>query len=263
MNKMIFGKYIPGNSFIHELNPACKILISFILILITLVSHGFFQYGFLLIMLLILIKVSKISIKFFISGIRPLLWIIILTVFIQLFFSSNGKVILSFGFINITDASLLSSGMIFLRFLIIIMASTLLTLTTNPIEISDGISTILSPLKKIKFPVETVSMMISISLRFVPTLADETTNILEAQKSRGIDFDSGKVSKRIKNIISLIIPLFVSALRHAEGLANAMEARGYSTESKRSHYLSYQWNLKESISLIFILLIGIFIWLIN
>ncbi|MCF6514795.1 cobalt ABC transporter ATP-binding protein [Lactobacillus sp. S2-2] len=261
MDKILFGKYVPGKSFIHELNPACKIIISFILILTTLMTHNFIQYAFLLGLLFVLIKISKISIKFFLSGVKPLLWIIILTVMIQLFFSSKGQVIFSFSFIKITDYSLFNSGLIFLRFLIIIIASTLLTLTTNPIEISDGISTILSPLKKVHFPVETVSMMISISLRFVPTLSEETKTILEAQKSRGIDFDTGKLSKRIKNIISLIIPLFVSALRHAEGLANAMEARGYSTEIKRSHYLEYKWNLKETISLIFIILIGIIIWL--
>ncbi|MFT8767634.1 MAG: energy-coupling factor transporter transmembrane component T, partial [Lentilactobacillus hilgardii] len=199
---------------------------------------------------------SGISIMYFLKGIRPLIWLIIFTVLLQILFSSGGRVLWHFGPFSVTNESLINGGFIFMRFLLIIMISTVLTLTTTPLAIADGVQTILKPLKKVKFPVDTLALMLSIALRFVPTLMDEMETIMNAQRARGVDFGSGSLKHRVKAAVPLLVPLFTGAINHAENLSTAMEARGFSDSEHRTKYRQYRWQVKDTISWLVFLAIG-------
>ncbi|MFT8616806.1 MAG: energy-coupling factor transporter transmembrane component T, partial [Lentilactobacillus hilgardii] len=190
------------------------------------------------------------------KGIRPLIWLIIFTVLLQILFSSGGRVLWHFGPFSVTNESLINGGFIFMRFLLIIMISTVLTLTTTPLAIADGVQTILKPLKKVKFPVDTLALMLSIALRFVPTLMDEMETIMNAQRARGVDFGSGSLKHRVKAAVPLLVPLFTGAINHAENLSTAMEARGFSDSEHRTKYRQYRWQVKDTISWLVFLAIG-------
>ncbi|MFT9272774.1 MAG: energy-coupling factor transporter transmembrane component T, partial [Lentilactobacillus hilgardii] len=208
------------------------------------------------ILILIVILLSGISIMYFLKGIRPLIWLIIFTVLLQILFSSGGRVLWHFGPFSVTNESLINGGFIFMRFLLIIMISTVLTLTTTPLAIADGVQTILKPLKKVKFPVDTLALMLSIALRFVPTLMDEMETIMNAQRARGVDFGSGSLKHRVKAAVPLLVPLFTGAINHAENLSTAMEARGFSDSEHRTKYRQYRWQVKDTISWLVFLAIG-------
>lgn len=194
------------------------------------------------------ILLSGVSLGFFIKGIRPLLWLMVFTVIIQILFGAGGHVYWSWGWISITQQGVISAVYILLRFLAIIMMSTLLTLTTQPLQIADGVEELLKPLKKIHFPVETLALMLSLALRFVPTLMDEATKIMDAQRARGVDFGSGGVKQQVKTVVPLLIPLFVSAFNRASDIAIAMEARGYKDGLNRTKYRELRWRKQDSIS---------------
>ncbi|MFT9128771.1 energy-coupling factor transporter transmembrane component T family protein, partial [Lentilactobacillus hilgardii] len=181
---------------------------------------------------------------------------IIFTVLLQILFSSGGRVLWHFGPFSVTNESLINGGFIFMRFLLIIMISTVLTLTTTPLAIADGVQTILKPLKKVKFPVDTLALMLSIALRFVPTLMDEMETIMNAQRARGVDFGSGSLKHRVKAAVPLLVPLFTGAINHAENLSTAMEARGFSDSEHRTKYRQYRWQVKDTISWLVFLAIG-------
>lgn len=193
------------------------------------------------------ILLSGVSLGFFIKGIRPLLWLMVFTVIIQILFGAGGHVYWSWGWISITQQGVISAVYILLRFLAIIMMSTLLTLTTQPLQIADGVEELLKPLKKIHFPVETLALMLSLALRFVPTLMDEATKIMDAQRARGVDFGSGGVKQQVKTVVPLLIPLFVSAFNRASDIAIAMEARGYKDGLNRTKYRELRWRKQDSI----------------
>ncbi|WP_220728653.1 energy-coupling factor transporter transmembrane component T family protein [Apilactobacillus xinyiensis] len=259
MENFIFGRYMPGNSLVHNLNPAMKILISFYFIVIVFFANNYLTYALLFFLCFISLYLSKIPFGFFLKGIRPLILLIIITVLLQLFFSAGGHIYFSFWIFKITSLGLISAAYIFMRFMLIITISTLLTLTTSPLAISYGIEKILSPLKKIHCPVDTIALMISIALRFVPTLTDEATSIMNAQRSRGVDFGNGNLIKRIKSLIPLLVPLFVSAFNHADELSVAMEARGYSPEMKRTKFKSYLIGMNDYISMMLFFVISLMI----
>ena len=192
------------------------------------------------------IMLSKINMRFFIRGVKPLIWLILFTVLLQIFFTRGGTVYFSWGIIAVTQAGLMNGIFIFCRFVLIIFMSTLLTLTTAPLALSDAIEYLLRPLKVVKFPAHEVSLMLSIALRFVPTLMDETEKIMNAQRARGIDFGEGNLAQKMKAIVPLLIPLFVSSFNRAEDLAIAMEARGYQGGDGRTEYRKLHWGLKDS-----------------
>ncbi|EEI19205.1 energy-coupling factor transporter transmembrane component T family protein [Lentilactobacillus hilgardii] len=256
MSNFIFGRYLPGHSWIHQMSPQSKLLLSFYFVIIIFFANNLISYGILSILILIVILLSGISIMYFLKGIRPLIWLIIFTVLLQILFSSGGRVLWHFGPFSVTNESLINGGFIFMRFLLIIMISTVLTLTTTPLAIADGVQTILKPLKKVKFPVDTLALMLSIALRFVPTLMDEMETIMNAQRARGVDFGSGSLKHRVKAAVPLLVPLFTGAINHAENLSTAMEARGFSDSEHRTKYRQYRWQVKDTISWLFFLAIG-------
>lgn len=246
MNKLIFGRYMPGDSFIHRLDPRAKLLASFYFIGIIFLANNWQTYLLLAVFTLFAVSLSKVDMKFFIRGIRPLIWLILFTVALQVLFTSGGEVYWHWGIFNITQYGVLNGIFIFCRFVLIIFMSTLLTLTTPPLELSDAIEYLLRPLKVVRFPVHEISLMLSIALRFVPTLMDETEKIMNAQRARGVDFGEGNLVQKMKAIIPLLIPLFVSSFNRAEDLATAMEARGYRGGEGRSKYRVLHWHNQDT-----------------
>jgi ABC-type cobalt transport system, permease component CbiQ and related transporters len=246
MNKLILGRYIPGDSIIHKLDPRTKLVASFYFIGIIFLANNWQSYLFLGIFTLIGIYLSKIKLGFFIRGVRPLIWLILFTVALQIFFTNGGDVYWQWGIFRLTEYGLQNGFFIFCRFVLIIFMSTLLTLTTAPLELSDAIEYLLRPLKVIKFPVHEISLMLSIALRFVPTLMDETEKIMNAQRARGVDFGEGNLIQKMKAIIPLLIPLFVSSFNRADDLATAMEARGYQGGEGRSKYRILHWQMRDT-----------------
>lgn len=250
MNKLIFGRYIPGDSFIHTMDPRAKLIASFYFIGIIFLANNWQTYAVLAVFTLFAIFLSKVNIRFFIRGIKPLIWLILFTVALQMLFTQGGEVYFDWGIFSITEYGVINGLFIFCRFVLIIFMSTLLTLTTPPLDLSDAIEYLLRPLKVVRFPVHEVSLMLSIALRFVPTLMDETEKIMNAQRARGVDFGEGNLIQKMKAVVPLLIPLFVSSFNRAEDLATAMEARGYQGGEGRTKYRVLHWHIKDTEAMI-------------
>ena len=226
LKDITIGQYYPTSSIIHKLDARVKLVATFIFMVSLFIINKFWPYLIVVGCLLSVIKLSKIPGKFIVKGLKPLKWIIIFTFIINIFFIP-GDPIWSFGFINITEQGISQAIFMGLRLIFLVVGTSLLTLTTSPIELTDGIERLLKPLRKIGFPVHELAMMMTIALRFIPTLLDETDKIMKAQMSRGADFESKNIINRAKNLVPLLIPLFISAFRRADELAMAMEARCY------------------------------------
>lgn len=264
IDKLILGRYMPGNSVIHRMDPRAKLLTSFYFIGIIFLCNNFLSYGLMFGFTLGVVFLSKINLRFLIKGVRPLIWLILFTVILQLLFTQGGEVYWQWGFISITEFGVLNSMLIFCRFVLIIFMSTLLTLTTPPLSLSDAIEYLLKPLTVVRFPAHEVSLMLSIALRFVPTLMDETEKIMNAQRARGVDFGSGNLMDKMRAIVPLLIPLFVSSFNRAEELATAMEARGYQGGDGRTKYRQLKWHGRDSLAILTyaVLTVGL-LWLRN
>ncbi|CEJ72187.1 energy-coupling factor transporter transmembrane component T family protein [Paraclostridium sordellii] len=226
LKDITIGQYYPTSSIIHKLDARVKLVATFIFMVSLFIINKFWPYLIVVGCLLSVIKLSKIPRKFIVKGLKPLKWIIIFTFIINIFFIP-GDPIWSFGFIKITEQGISQAIFMGLRLIFLVVGTSLLTLTTSPIELTDGIERLLKPLRKIGFPVHELAMMMTIALRFIPTLLDETDKIMKAQMSRGADFESKNIINRAKNLVPLLIPLFISAFRRADELAMAMEARCY------------------------------------
>ncbi|WP_288529856.1 energy-coupling factor transporter transmembrane protein EcfT [uncultured Secundilactobacillus sp.] len=260
MNNFMFGRYIPGNSWVHRLDPRAKLLLCFIYIGVVFFANNFWTYLLLTVVLLGSIILAGVPARIFIRGLRPLFWLLLFTVVIQIFFGAGGHVYWQWGVFSITHDGLVSAGLILMRFVLIILISTLLTFTTQPLAIADGIESLLNPLRKVHFPVATLALMLSLSLRFVPTLMDEATKIMNAQRSRGVDFGSGGLRQQIKTIVPILIPLFVNAFQRAVDISIAMEARGYRDGENRTKYRQLKWRSADTISLVgFVIMAGLVI----
>jgi energy-coupling factor transport system permease protein len=245
MEKMIFGRFIPGDSVIHRLDPRTKLLFVFGFIGIVFLANNALTYGLLTAFVLMLIMLSKMNIKFLLNGLKPVIILIIFTFFLQLFFNKEGEAIYSIGNFHIYEEGLRMAIFISVRFFLLVFVTTLLTLTTTPITLTDGLESLMQPFKKINFPVHELALMMSISLRFIPTLMDETDKIMKAQMARGVEFSSGPIKDRLKAIVPLLIPLFVSSFKRAEELATAMEARGYRGGEGRTKYRLLKWERRD------------------
>lgn len=236
LDKLLLGRYLQGDSLIHRLDPRTKFLATFLFIIIVFLANNWLTYFILAIFTMIALLASKIPMSFFWNGVKPLLWVILFTVVLQMVFTTGGDVYVEWTFIKITSYGVINAIFIFLRFMFIIFISTLMTLTTPPLQIADAMESIMKPLGKIGVPVHEIALMLSIALRFVPTLMDEAQKIMNAQRARGVDFGEGNLFEQMKAIIPILIPLFVSSFNRAEDLATAMEARGYQGGTGRSKY---------------------------
>ncbi|AWI10878.1 MULTISPECIES: energy-coupling factor transporter transmembrane component T family protein [Bacillaceae] len=263
MEKMIFGRYIPVDSPLHKMDPRAKLLTIIIFIAVVFLADNTLTYGLLAIFTLAAIWLSNIPIKFLFNGLKFLFWIILFTFFLHIFFTKEGDLLYKFGFIEIYQGGLRQGIFISLRFFFLLLVTSLLTLTTTPIEITDGIESLLKPLKKVGFPVHELSLMISIALRFIPTLMDETDKIMKAQMARGVDFSEGTIKQRAKAVVPLLIPLFINAFKRAEELATAMEARGYRGGEGRTKYRLLKWGMIDNIAILTLFILTILLLLLR
>ena len=227
LKDITIGQFYPSKSVIHRLDARTKLLATLLLMVAIFTINQFWPYSVLFLFLLFITKLSTIPVSYIMKGLKPLRWIILFTFVINIFFVQGDHILWQFGFLKISDKGLHTAIFMAIRLTLLVVATSLLTLTTSPIELTDGIENACGPLKKIGFPAHELAMMMTIALRFIPTLLDETYKIMKAQMSRGADFESSNIINRAKNMVPLLIPLFVSAFRRADELAMAMEARCY------------------------------------
>ena len=227
LKDITLGQYFPGNTVVHRLDPRTKLILMMIYITALFLAKGLLAYTFLFVVLVVWLAVSKIGPKAVLRGLRPIFIIMAFTVILNIFFVRGETVLFQWGFIIITQEGVMTAIFMAWRLVMLIISTFLLTYTTSPITVTDGMERMLNPLKKIKLPVHEFSMMMSIALRFIPTLIEETDKIMSAQKSRGADFESGGLIKRARALLPIVIPLFISAFRRADELATAMECRCY------------------------------------
>lgn len=234
LRDITIGQYFPGNSLIHRLDPRFKIVITLVYILMLFTGSSVICLAVGALYTIMAVLLSKISLKMFVKSIRPLMPFLLLTAALNVLFISGGEVYFKWHFIKITSDGVSMSVFMIIRIVLLIMGSSLLTYTTSPITLTDAIERLLSPLKKIKLPVHELAMMMSIALRFIPTLIEETDKIMSAQKARGAEIDTGSLVVRAKNMVAILVPLFISAFRRADELATAMECRCYSGGNGRT-----------------------------
>lgn len=246
MDKLIFGRYVTGDSLIHRLDPRAKLLSTILFVVIIFLANNWMTYLGLALFVGFGIYLSDIKLSFFINGVKPLIWLILFTVLLQVVFTAGDKVLFSWWVIVISKEGLVNGAFIFMRFVLIIFMTTLLTLTTMPMSLTEAIEYLLHPGKKIGVPVHEIALMLSIALRFVPTLMDETEKIMNAQRARGIDFGEGNLYNQMKSIVPMLIPLFVSSINRAEELATAMEARGYKGGEGRTKFRQLTWQRRDT-----------------
>lgn len=227
------GQYYPGSSYIHRLDPRVKIMATLFYIVALFVVDDFIGFGIAFIGLAVTIAISKVPLKFILRGLKPVFLIITFTFLINMFMV-RGEVLVSFWFLSITREGLRTAVFMAVRLVLLIIGSSLLTLTTKPISLTDGIEALLSPFKRFGLPAHELAMMMTIALRFIPTLLEETDKIMKAQQARGADFESGNLLRRAKALVPILVPLFISAFRIAQDLAMAMEARCYGGNIQRT-----------------------------
>ncbi len=249
MADISIGQYLPFDTFIHRLDPRVKIIGVFLYIITIFFVDNFIGYIPFLILLLAMIYIAKIPPKSIVRSLKPLVFIMIITGLINLF-TTRGEVILSLGPLNVTKEGIYRTGFTILRLILIILSTSILTYTTSPMELTSGLEKLFSPLKRFGFPAGELAMMISISLRFIPTLFDEAQKIRMAQMARGADFESGNIIKRATAMIPLLVPLFINAFKRSDDLATAMEARLYRVGEERTKLNEINMDKTDWMSLI-------------
>ena len=254
LQDITLGQFFPGKSILHKLDPRTKIISLFAPIVVILMAQGWAAYITLLLLTAGLIFLSKVPPLTVLKSVKPLVWIILFTLLIH-FVSHDGEVIAKFYVFKVTTEGIIYGVQISLRLVLLIMLSSLLTFTTSPLKLTDATEKLLSPLKKIGVPSHELAMMMTIAIRFVPTLIEETDKIIKAQKSRGLDFESGGIIKRLRAMVPILVPLFLSSFRRADDLAMAMEARCYRGGEGRTHMKELRLSGKDFGAAAFVILI--------
>lgn len=255
MNKLVFGKYIPIDSIIHRLDPRAKIIALFIMIVAVFIPTSWYCYGLLAFVLVSIVLTSGLKLSFVFKAFKPMMFMMVFLLVVNCFSIKTGYLLFNIGSLTIYSDAVFNTLFIVVRLLLMIMLTTCLTATTKPLDLTLGIEYILTPLKKINFPAHEVAMMISIALRFIPTIIEETMRIMNSQKSRGVDFEEGKLKEKIQAILSLVVPLFSVAFERAYELADAMEARGYIPGAERTRYRKLQYKASDYIFIFFALVL--------
>ncbi|HMA59007.1 MAG TPA: energy-coupling factor transporter transmembrane component T [Halanaerobiales bacterium] len=250
LTDITIGQYVHGNSIVHILDPRIKIINTIILITSLFLIANFWGFAIFLGFNLFVIYISNLPLTKVLKGLKPILFLVLLTVILHIFMTRGGEVLFQWKFLRIESEGLYTGTFMASRILLLIMFTSLLTLTTSPLQLTDGIEYILKPLKRIGVPASEISMMMTIALRFIPTLMEEAEKIMKAQKARGADFESGNLIQRAKNLIPLLVPLFISAFRRADELALAMESRCYQGGKKRTRLHIMQIKRRDVIALI-------------
>ena len=227
LKDITLGQYFPGTTVAHKLDPRTKILLVVLYIVALFCAKGVVGYALMALCLAVCVRISKVGIKQLVRGLKPVLFIIIFTGLLNLFFVPGETYLFQWGFLRISEEGLRNAIFMVLRIMLLIMGTFLMTYTTSPISLTDGLERLLNGLKRFRVPVHELAMMMSIALRFIPTLIEETDKIMSAQKARGADFESGSIIQKAKALIPILVPLFISAFRRADELATAMECRCY------------------------------------
>ncbi len=249
------GQFFPGNSFIHKLDARTKIILTLVFLVFTFICKNFYALGLITLVGVVSYLLSKISPKIILKSLKPLLPIILLTTILQLYYVKDGDILFQWKFIEITDRGVFMAIFIAVRILVLLVISSLLTYTTAPTDLTDAIEKLLSPLKVFKIEVHTFAMMMTIALRFIPTLIDEIDRIMSAQKARGADFESGNLAKRVKALFPIFIPLFISAFKRAIELADAMSCRCYTGGAGRTRLRKMEFTIRDAFAGVFMLLV--------
>lgn len=257
LKDITIGQYLPGKSLIHQLDPRTKILgVLFYMIALFLINNGLGYWSMLAVSLGIVL-ISQIPMSFFLKGLKPLVFIVALTVILQMFMTP-GEVIWQWSFLKITQEGIVQAIFMGTRLILLVSITSILTLTTTPIALTDGIEHLLKPFKKIGVPAHELAMMMTIALRFIPTLIEETDKIMKAQAARGADFESGNLMQRAKALVPLLVPLFLSAFKRADELAMAMEARCYRGGENRTRLKVLHYTRKDGLTIL--VMIGLVFW---
>lgn len=262
LNNILIGRYVPGNSFLHTLDVRAKIIVMFMYILLLFLTDDIIGYFILFILIIIAILTSRIKILYILKGTIPVIWVIVVTMIFHLFLTKGGEIVFEWGKVIIYSYGIEQAIFISLRILFLIWAASLFTLTTTMLDSTIGIEKLMFPLKYLKVPVYEIAFMMSISFRFIPLIFDETEKIIKAQKARGANVRSGRVDKRIVDITSLIIPIFINTFKKADYIAVAMESRGYRGGEGRTRLKKYIFTCKDFLFTLiaFILFIIILKW---
>ena len=246
LKDITLGQFFPGNTIVHRLDPRTKLVLVIVFIAALFTAVDWFSYGLMFLVTAGCISLSKIRLRTLTKGLKPLIFIIVLTGVLNLFYTTGGRVLLDWWIFTVTTEGVKRAFLMIARIMMLIMGTFLLTYTPSPIAHTDGLEMLLGPLKKLHVPVHEMSMMMSMALRFIPTLIEETDKIMSAQKARGADFETGKLTDRAKALLPLLVPLFVSSFRRADELAVAMESRCYHggegrTRMKQLHMQGRDW----------------------
>ena len=256
------GQYYPADSVLHRLDPRTKIVCTLIFLISLFVQNTVSGYLIATVFLAGWIYLSRIPLKFIVKGIKPIIILVIFTGVLNLFFTDGGKVLAEFWIFTITEKGLRTAVFMAIRLIYLVIGSSLMTFTTTPNALTDGIEALLKPLNRLKVPVHEIAMMMSIALRFIPILLEETDKIMKAQMARGADFENGNLIQRARNMVPLLVPLFISAFRRASDLAMAMEARCYRGGEGRTKMKPLLYEKRDYLA--YALLIGylVLVWLI-
>ncbi len=236
LRDITIGQYYNTKSVVHSLDPRCKIIGLIVMMVLIFFAHSAFEYAFVSVLTCALIAASRVPVGYILKGMKPVWLIVIFTALINIFVGKGETVLFEIGFLSVTREAVYTAGGMMLRVILLVTVSTLLTLTTSPMVLTSGIEKLLKPLEKIKFPAHAVAMMMSIALRFIPTLTEEAEKIMKAQAARGNNIEGGGFFNKLKGMIPLFVPLFVSAFRRADELAMAMECRCYTGEGNRTSF---------------------------
>ncbi len=248
LKDITLGQFFPGTSFIHRLDPRTKLILLVVYIIALFVAVSWISYGVMLAFLVLCIGVSRIPVKNILRGLKPMVVILVFTAVLNVFMTQGQTVWVHFWIITITKEGVIRGLFMVSRILMLVTGTFLLTYTTSPIALTDGLEKLLSPLKVIKLPVHELSMMMCIALRFIPTLIEETDKIMSAQKARGADLESGNLFQKVKALVPILVPLFVSAFRRADELATAMECRCYHGGEGRTKMKLLRYSLLDFIA---------------
>ena len=263
LKDITLGQYFPGNSLIHRLDPRTKLLILIAYIVALFSASGWIAYGVVFLFLAVAIKLSDVPLKALVRGMKPLVFILIFTGILNLFFTTGETVLVQFWKITITLEGAVRAFFMITRILLMISGTFLLTYTTSPIMLTDGLESLMNPLKKIHFPVHELSMMMCIALRFIPTLIEETDKIMSAQKARGADLESGNLFQRVRALVPILVPLFISAFRRADELATAMECRCYQGGDGRTKMKLLRYKYRDFVAFLVSILLIVAVFLLR
>lgn len=250
LKDITLGQYFPGNTIVHRLDPRTKLISVILFIAALFIAGNWYSYALMFAVTAGCVALSKIKVKNLFRGLKPLLFVLILTGFLNLFYTRDGAVLIDWWKITITTGGVKRAVMMVTRIMMLVTGTFLLTFTTSPLSLTDGLETLLRPLKKLHVPVHEMSMMMSMALRFIPTLIEETDKIMSAQKARGADFETGNILQRAKALLPILVPLFISAFRRADELAIAMESRCYHGDQGRTRMKQIKMALRDWITLL-------------